>query len=317
MTPEFQQELNENQKHWLRLAKEARERGDEAEKTFQEQADDIERIGTREYQGKASFWNMEYKNILRDVADKLRKEVHDKFLEQGLEVNGASSEHDRIVEELYEKYQAEEQKLDEIKSNSKINMVTNFKETWQQSFDGEHTMYKYEDCTVVDKGNLIQTNGKNAVIEAKASFALAIEKGWDMESVEVRGDERFKAAWQEQLFIYSQGLEQFKNEIQADKFQEALKLSQKGFQYGLNNQDVQKEGERLGIDKEMMNDAIVLENLRRAKEIDISKDAMEKITQEQAKKHIENAQSQNAEKIKNGVNEKENKQIVQCGGRER
>ena len=72
-------------------------------------------IGTKHYQGLAWFHNYEYRHLLRSKGDyeewknverpkkswnKLYKQIHDAFLKAGLETDGFSKEHTKIIERI-------------------------------------------------------------------------------------------------------------------------------------------------------------------------------------------------------------------------
>lgn len=55
-------------------------------------------VGTDSYMGFAYFWNLEYKFAMRDFATNAqRRRIHKAFLRAGLDIAGASPEHDAIV----------------------------------------------------------------------------------------------------------------------------------------------------------------------------------------------------------------------------
>lgn len=54
-------------------------------------------IGTDSYLGFAYFWGQEYKHSLRDANNAQRQKVHNAWVKAGLELTGASPEHEAIV----------------------------------------------------------------------------------------------------------------------------------------------------------------------------------------------------------------------------
>ena len=61
---------------------------------------DKKTIGTKEYKGSAYFWNYEYRHYLRDATDRQRKTVHNKFLREGLDLDGISDKHLEIIRKV-------------------------------------------------------------------------------------------------------------------------------------------------------------------------------------------------------------------------
>jgi hypothetical protein len=72
-------------------------------------------IGTKEYQGYAYFWQHEYKHFLRDCTRAQRKRVHNTWLKEGLLLDGISSNHMEIVQEIVCKIPRKNPKFVKIK----------------------------------------------------------------------------------------------------------------------------------------------------------------------------------------------------------
>ena len=63
---------------------------------------DEEFLGTPDYMGIAWFWNHAYRHHgPRDCTTAKRRELHRKLLAAGLELDGESSKHQKIVEEVF------------------------------------------------------------------------------------------------------------------------------------------------------------------------------------------------------------------------
>jgi hypothetical protein len=54
-------------------------------------------VGTPDYMGLAYWWSHEYKYDLRAATPRERKRAHDAILDAGLELDGESDEHERII----------------------------------------------------------------------------------------------------------------------------------------------------------------------------------------------------------------------------
>lgn len=54
-------------------------------------------IGSDNYIGLAYFWNYEYRHFLRDTTTSKRRRIHNKLLQTGLDVSGASDDHLSII----------------------------------------------------------------------------------------------------------------------------------------------------------------------------------------------------------------------------
>ena len=59
--------------------------------------DDVDNIGTEDYIGLASFWNVEYKHTMRPLHRNARKRIHDALLSNGLSLDGKSEKHEAII----------------------------------------------------------------------------------------------------------------------------------------------------------------------------------------------------------------------------
>lgn len=59
------------------------------------------RVATKAYQGRAYFWSHRYKHYLRDATPAQRRRVHDKFLSQGMPLDGETSQHDKIISRVF------------------------------------------------------------------------------------------------------------------------------------------------------------------------------------------------------------------------
>jgi hypothetical protein len=59
-------------------------------------------VGTKAYQGIAYFWGCRYKHSLRDCTNTTRRLVHDKFLNEGLELHGETRKHDVIMDYVFD-----------------------------------------------------------------------------------------------------------------------------------------------------------------------------------------------------------------------
>ena len=58
-------------------------------------------VGTPDYMGLAYFWGCNgVKHYLRDATIYQRKQVHKKWLERGLPLNGESEEHYKIIKQV-------------------------------------------------------------------------------------------------------------------------------------------------------------------------------------------------------------------------
>ena len=57
-------------------------------------------VGTEDYIGVAFFWNYAYRHYLRDTTIAKRKKVHDRFLKDGLELDGISEKHLDIIKKV-------------------------------------------------------------------------------------------------------------------------------------------------------------------------------------------------------------------------
>jgi hypothetical protein len=73
------------------------------EKEIKKLARDRKFIGTPYYQGRAYFWNHEYRHFLRDCTNSDRKKVHDLFLRQGLDLASESLAHELILKNVFKK----------------------------------------------------------------------------------------------------------------------------------------------------------------------------------------------------------------------
>ena len=52
---------------------------------------DTKNIGTKDYKGLAFFgWNQKYKDVLRNVTPEIRKQVHNTWVREGLDLGGVS-----------------------------------------------------------------------------------------------------------------------------------------------------------------------------------------------------------------------------------
>ena len=54
-------------------------------------------VGTPNYMGVAYFWSYSYRHYLRDASIAMRRRIHNKMLDCGLEVNGESEMHSQII----------------------------------------------------------------------------------------------------------------------------------------------------------------------------------------------------------------------------
>lgn len=61
---------------------------------------DEARIGTPLYEGKAFFWDWEYRHPMRELTCSMRKTIHDRFLRAGLALDECSLAHQRIIEKF-------------------------------------------------------------------------------------------------------------------------------------------------------------------------------------------------------------------------
>ena len=57
-------------------------------------------IGTEHYMGVGYFWHSDYKSYLRDASCSKRKRVHQKLLRAGLQVDGRSPAHAKIIADV-------------------------------------------------------------------------------------------------------------------------------------------------------------------------------------------------------------------------
>ena len=57
-------------------------------------------IGTEHYMGMGYFWDSAYKFYLRDASCAKRKRVHQKLLRAGLQVDGRSAAHAKIIADV-------------------------------------------------------------------------------------------------------------------------------------------------------------------------------------------------------------------------
>jgi hypothetical protein len=57
-------------------------------------------IGTADYIGLAYFWNYQYRHYLRDTSNSKRKKVHNAFLKEGLDIQGQSDRHLKIIQHI-------------------------------------------------------------------------------------------------------------------------------------------------------------------------------------------------------------------------
>ncbi|WP_415912523.1 hypothetical protein [Neptuniibacter sp. QD37_11] len=62
---------------------------------------DKARVGTPDYEGHAYFWDPEFKHTLRDVSEEQRKAVHDRWLAEGLALDGRTQRHADILGEMF------------------------------------------------------------------------------------------------------------------------------------------------------------------------------------------------------------------------
>jgi len=54
-------------------------------------------VGTPHYMGIAYFWNYDYRHILRASSSSMRKNIHDKFIQEGLAIDLVSDLHDAVI----------------------------------------------------------------------------------------------------------------------------------------------------------------------------------------------------------------------------
>ena len=64
---------------------------------YREQENDKAAVGTPDYKGLAYFWNREYRHTLRECPSEVLVQVHQSLLDAGLEVDGHSHDHDRVI----------------------------------------------------------------------------------------------------------------------------------------------------------------------------------------------------------------------------
>jgi len=58
---------------------------------------DMRNVGTMGYKGYGYFWSHKYKHDLRDTTPNIRRQIHKKFLKEGLVLHGETSRHDEII----------------------------------------------------------------------------------------------------------------------------------------------------------------------------------------------------------------------------
>lgn len=64
-------------------------------------------VGTPNYMGVAYFWHFEFRHYLRDASMHQRKQIHKKWLEEGLGLTDVSEAHYRVIQRVMKLTDAE------------------------------------------------------------------------------------------------------------------------------------------------------------------------------------------------------------------